>query len=196
MSDDTNDRDRRAVRLGGVLILALLILFKGVPAWLTWRSASYAVAQTALEQAATTRGTLTSFPADLDSLQSRTARLTGLSARLFVGADSTAAANALANLLGDLARASGAKIDSTRASFPRGTGGLIHPVRLDAKVVADVAGLAGLIRRLETTPFYLAIRTVHVDASVDRPRTQPESLTVRLGLEGLSWVTPRGQAKQ
>ena len=183
------NRDRRAVQAGGVLILALVLGFRGLPAWWSWQSGARDAAETAESHAATTQATLAAFPATVDSLEVRTARLAAIGPSLFVGTDTSVATAAFTGLLAEAARASSVRLDSVQAKMVPPGKSLLRRILLEVRATADVIGLAALLAKLEGSPKYLAIRRTRVDpTAVDGPTDQPELLGIHLTIEGLALI--------
>ncbi len=169
-------RDIRAVALGVGVIGGLLLWFRGLPAWREWArgvEAAAAEREAAVEQV---EALLAGFPAGSDSLAARRRRLVDL-----VTVES---ASALTTLLAEAARLTSVRLDATQARSVAGDSVNLPRVAVDAELVGDIAGLASLVRLLETRPELLSLKRLSVrPQGVDGPHDQPETLTIVLTLE-------------
>ncbi|PYP60080.1 MAG: hypothetical protein DMD40_01980 [Gemmatimonadetes bacterium] len=187
MIESLATRDRRALTVGVVTIGALILGFRGVPAWLRWRMDVRASAAEAIAQERRVHAVVAGFSQSLDSLGARAGRFRSMGPAFLTGATPAEAAATLAALVGEIARSSLVRIDALELHVDSATAGYDMPrVRLDAQATADVAGLAALVRNLEKGPTLLAVRRLSVrPQSVESPANQVEALAIQFNLEGL-----------
>ncbi|MEO7333278.1 MAG: hypothetical protein ABIZ71_04985 [Gemmatimonadales bacterium] len=155
-------RDRRALWMGGAVVLSGLLFFRVLPVgWSAWRDARESLAS---EQALLARaeGALQM----LDSVEQRAAvtrvQVVGLAPRLLAG---TTNAEALADLNGRLAfAASGHRTRLLRADPVADSAreSRLRRVRLRIEVESDWSGLAGFLRATVADPAALRVTAVSV----------------------------------
>lgn len=186
-------RDRRTIAVGATVVMGLVGVLRGLPAWRAWRADARAAAVEMLSRAGRTEAVLAGSSQALDTLEVRTARLRQVVPALLAGETPAEAASMLTAVIADVARRSLVRLDamevrvdtSDRKSLPR--------VSLDAQATADVRGLASLLYSLERGPTLLAVRRLVVQpANVQSPPDQIENLSIRLTVEGLALVRKRG----
>lgn len=182
-------RDRRAL-LGGIAAIALLVvLFRGLPAWLRWRSEARAVAAEAIAQERRRNAIVTDFARSLDSLEARTDRLENLGPAFVTGTTAAEAASTLAGMVAEIARASLVRLDAIEMKVDSSDRQHLPRIRVDAQATADVAGLSALLRRFEQGPPLLAVRRLSVRTlAVDAAPNQAENLALRFTVEGLGLI--------
>lgn len=186
-----NQRDRRALALGAIVIVATLILARGVPtlmSWTTERQSSAAELTTELHVLRHAGATQRERRAQVAA---GTASLSRLEAGLLTGATPASAAAALAQFVGHAADSSGVHVRSTqvRADTAR-TGAVFAPVSVRIDATADVRGLTNLLTRLERGPTLLVVRALSI--TQPEPNAEMEALAVELTVEGLSRPGAKG----
>jgi type II secretion system (T2SS) protein M len=182
-------RDRRALLVGLTAIAGLLLAFRGIPAWLRWRSDARATAAEAIAQERRRDAVVTGLARSLDSLEARTERLQQLGPAFVTGTTPAEAASTLAGLVAEMARASLVRLDAIEMKVDSADRRRLPRVKIEAQATADVAGLAALLRRFEQGPTLLAVRRLSVRApAVDGAANQPETLALRFTVEGLALV--------
>ena len=193
MNGSLAHRDQRALALGAAGILGLLVAFRAGPAWRVWRAEARAAAFEGMSQVARTDAVLGSFPATLDSLEARTARVRATGPALLTGDTPAEAGSTLAGLLGELSRQTLVRLDAIDIRVDTSKARVLRRVTVEVQATADVAGLGSFVARLEKGPTLLAIRRLEVRAqNVDGPGDQVETLAIRLTVEGLALVRARG----
>jgi hypothetical protein len=189
MSTRLRLRDRRALLVGLGAIASLLLLFRGLPAWLRWRAEVRATAAEAIGQERRRDVIVTGFARSLDSLEARTDRLQRLGPAFVTGTSPAEAASTLAGMIAEMARASLVRLDAIEMRVDSADRRRMPRVRVEAQATADIAGLAALLRRVERGPALLAVRRLSVRAqAIDGASNQPETLALRFTVEGLALV--------
>ena len=186
-----NPRDRRALVVGAVVIIATLILTRGVPALLSWTAERQSSAAELTTELNALRHAVATQRARRDELQVGTASLARLEAGLLAGATPASAAAALAQFVGAATDSSGVHVRSTqvRGDTAR-TGAVFAPVSVRIDATADVRGLTNLLVRLERGPMLLVVRTLSI--TQPDPGSEMEALAVELTVEGLSRPGAKG----
>lgn len=184
-----SERDRRTLIGGGGIVIALLVLARGIPELRRWEEARASEAESSATAVGEMRGGIAALAALRDSTHARTARLAALDSSLISGVSPAAVAAGLASMLGDLADDNAVKVNAMQLhSDSVVKAGL---ARADVRVtgVADVTGLAGFLRDIEGGPALLRIR----ELSISQPdpaggNEKPEALRVDLVIEGLGTI--------
>jgi hypothetical protein len=182
-------RDRRALLAALVVIPALILGFRGLPAWLRWRGEVRAAAAEVIAQEQRRDAIVADFARSLDSLEVRTERFEKLGAAFVTGSTAAEAASTLAGMVAEMARASLVRIDAIEMKVDSTNKPHLPRVRVEAQATADIAGLSALLRRFEQGPALLALRRLSVRApAIDAASNQPETLGLRFTVEGLALI--------
>ncbi len=182
-------RDRRVLALGAAVITAVVVLGRGVPAWVRWARDTHANAAELTAEAARADADLAAWPLIRDSLRARNTRYLALAPVLISGTTPAAASANLAALISAAAARTevtlGAlelSIDTTgmarrspshsasRDSMPSAFARVL--VRGDA--AGDVRGLVRFIAALEQGPTLLSVEQMSV--SQPDPAAPPERM--------------------
>lgn len=180
-----NQRDRRALVLGAIVILATLILARGVPTLMSWTTERQSSAAELTTELRALRHALATQRERRAHVAAGTASLARLEAGLLGGATPASAAAALAQFVGAAADSSGVHVRSTqvRGDTAR-TGAVFAPVSVRIDATSDVRGLTNLLTRLERGPMLLVVRALSI--THPEPNAEMEALNVELTVEGLS----------
>lgn len=182
-------RDRRALLAGSALILAGLILTRGLPAALRAHERLRARAEAGVRELASAREALAEEPGVRDSLGARATRLVAWAPRLVGGATPAEGTAELTSLVTGLAAQHRVRVARLQG-LPDSAAGLFVRVGIRLEAQGDVAGLAGWLAALEKGPKLLAVRELAVSAlEPAAPPTQAEGLRAELSLIG--WAAPR-----
>ncbi len=188
-------RDQRAGVTGAVVIVTLVIGFRGVPAWQAWRADARAAAVERLTQAAQTDAVLAGFEGNVDTLEARKARMLAVAATLLTGDTPAEAASNLAALVADAARMASVRLDAVDIRVDSSKTHPLPRVSVEMQATTDVVGLASLLRRLEGGPTLLAVRRLAIRPQ--NPTSSPEQaelLSIRVTVEGLALVRPAARS--
>jgi hypothetical protein len=184
-------RDRRALMLGVGAVLLLLLAFRGVPAWLAWRSDSMASAAELGAELSRARAAVRDVRGALDTTQARVARFRAAGPSFLVARTPAEAPEVLAELVREAARLSSVEVQSVESVVDTAGGPALRHVVATVQGTGDVYGVAALLYRLEGHEALLAVRELSIQPqNVDTPPDAAESLRVRLRIEGLAAVQP------
>lgn len=189
MNRHLSRRERRALASGGLLILGILALGRGVPAWRAWQRDALTAAAEISQEVERAEASANALAATLDSLEARRRRLVSLRP-LFVDSRSPATAGAtLASILSSAARSANVSISAVEvATDTAGRAGVVR-VRARADLVGDIQGIVFALSVLERGPMLLAIRELSIStADPGAADDQPEELRTRLVVEGLGLI--------
>lgn len=180
-------RERRVLVAGGVLIIGMVALSRGIPAWTAWQHEARAAAAELAEEVARAEASVRGLEAMVDSLEARKERFVDL-APLLIGVKSpAAAASSLTLLINGVAQAAGVRVSAVRVGQDSTVDAVLRRVRVSAELEGDVRGIATLLSTLERGPTLLAIRELAItQPDPASPGDRPEALGVQLTVEGLA----------
>lgn len=193
-------RDRRALSLGAVAIVAAIAGTRGVPALRAWSVTSVASArEVGAEAERAQRGVLGASTLS-DTMQARSQRLVALAPALLDGSSAATAGATLASLVSGAAATSDAKLGSvqvrTGTAVPDSsatTSRAFTRVAVRATLTADVRGLSRFLLALERGLTLLSIDELSIsqpDPAADG--TRPEVLQVEIVIAGLALTKQKG----
>jgi hypothetical protein len=191
-------RDRKTAIVGGVVVLALLVVGRGAPAWYSWRSnvnASTTVALTeAFEAASSVNRTrevgAANRRAELQSREVAAAFVNG-------SATATAAAN-LAAVVVDAATSNGVRVGALQTSADSASSRsrkVVH-VRVRGEATGDVTAVTQFFAALEGGLPLIAVRELSVtQGEPTAPSDRLEALHVGFLIEALAHIDPTERSK-
>lgn len=186
-------RDRRALILGGAIMLGLVGVFRGLPAWRAWRAEARAAAAEAQSQAARSDALVAGLRESLDTLEARTALMRGLGPALLTGDTPAEAGSALTALLGELARQSLVRLEAVDIRIDTTAARSLPRVAAEVHATADITGLSSFLAALERGPTLLAVHQLAIRPQTpDGPANQVELLSIHFRVEGLALVRAPG----
>ncbi len=185
----TTPRERRALALGGTILLGAWVLVRLVPLGLQRLDLGRArVAQ--LEAAASrAQAAIAGEAAARSRLREQAAHLLGYAPRLFAAPDQPEAAAELAALVTGTAALRAVRITRQDAVVDS-TSGLFRPLRLRVEAVGDIRGVAAWLADLEEGDKLVRVTDLVISAvDAGAPPAQAEQLRIEAGL--VAWSTER-----
>ena len=186
-------RDRRALMLGGVLVLVAVLGLRVVP----WTAGRAFAEHAELEQRALALGRareeLRALPALRDSTRILTAALVALARQVLSGGTATEAGADLSGRVNLLVSRAPGKVERLELlATPDSTGwGRLGRTRVHALIETDVRGLLALLRGLETGDEVLTLEELRVVATDPAVSERfPELLKVEVTVSGW-YIKPR-----
>jgi len=184
------ERDRRAVILGGGVVVAALLLFRLLP----WTVRSAVAAEAGLRERAAllarARADLTGAALLRDSSVALGRALVDLAPRILSGKTTAEAVSDLSGSVNLAVSAHRARLERVDPVADSSRAGMLHRVTLRAAFECDVLGLSGVLQALEFGKVALSVRELRVtalDAGVlDKT---PEVLRVEMTITG--WFLAR-----
>jgi hypothetical protein len=187
MTGAMSERDRRVLLAGGAVILLILLLGRGIPAWRRWDQGVRAGAERRMEAAARAEAAIRDLPAGLDSLEARRARFFAVGGSLLEGESPAAAGAALASLLSGTAAQAGVQLGSVQVRPDTASAGAFLRVWVRADATGDLPSITRLLTLLEGAPERLRVREISItQPSPGGPAEQPEALRLEVAVEGLA----------
>lgn len=184
------ERDRRALVLGGVILVLAFAVARGIPTWAsTWSTSGEraAMERRALVDA---RAIVAAEKAMRDSLLARRARLHLVWPSVIDAPDPSAAASRLSALVSTAATNAGIAVGSVAMRSDTSTiRGLNRPrVVVDAR--GDVSGLMQFLLLLEMGPPLMHVTALTVAQAEPGGAGRAEELRLTLGVEAVARLTP------
>jgi hypothetical protein len=186
-----SSRDRRTLAIGAGIIILLVLLSRGIPAWRRWDASTRAGAAEMATEAARAESPVRQLPAALDSLQARRGRFVTLGRGVLDGGSAAAAGASLASLVSGAAARSGVQLGSVQVRPDTSGAGAFLRIVVQADGTGDLPAITRLLALLEGGPELLAVRGVSLtQPNPGGPAEQPEALRVELTVEGLALAGP------
>ncbi|HYR09675.1 MAG TPA: type II secretion system protein GspM [Longimicrobium sp.] len=193
MIRNLSDRDRRTLVAGTVVIVLLVVLSRGIPAWRRWDADVRASAAEMSVEAARAEQTVRLLPASLDSLEARRARFVAVGAGALEGETAAASGAALASLVSGAAARAGVQMGSVQVRPDTASAGTFMRIGVRADATGDLPALTRMLALLEGGPELLAVRELAItQPSPGGPAEQPEALRMEITVQGLALVRREG----
>lgn len=178
-------RDRRALLIGTVVIGALVIGGRGIPAWRRWQQHSQAMADAAAIELERQQAALIDQGAARDSLAARRKRFESLRSTWLDGDTPAAAGAALAGEISTAGEHAGVTVGALDIRIDSASSQPFVPVRVHATATGDIQGIVNLLAGIEGARLAMAVRTLSIDAADPAPApNRAEVLRVELIVEG------------
>jgi hypothetical protein len=181
-----SDRDRHALYIGFLSICTLIVLSRGVPAWLAWKESAREDATIVAAEVSNADALLRARGSLSDSLASRGGRFVTLIPKFLTGSSPEAAGTVLASLVSDAASEAQVQVGSLEIHADSLGVDDISRVAVRATGFGDVGGVMAMLAGLEGAPQLLIVRSLTIDqAEPDAPTTTMERLQFTIVVEGL-----------
>ena len=188
-------RDRKIALIGGVVVVSLLVIGRGGPAWYRWRSNAAASTNVVLAAALEATGSV-NRRLEVDAANRRAGLQEMAVSPAFVNGSgvATAAAN-LASIVGDAATANGMHLGALQASGDSAisrSGGVAR-IRVRGDATGDVTAVTKFLAALEGGVPLIAVREASLtqgDANASATAGTAESLRVEFVVEALAHFDP------
>jgi hypothetical protein len=136
-----------------------------------------------------TRTTVAGVATALDSAEARVTRVRNVGTAVFVVKKPAEAAAGLAITIREAAGASSIRILAVESRLDTASVNTLRQVSATVQAHGDVAGLATLLQRLESSNPMLAVRKLSIQPqSVETPHDQAETLDIRFTVEALALI--------
>ena len=176
MNNSMSPRDRKTFIGGAVVVTAVLVLGRGLPAWKRWDRSAHAEAVAAVTQASERRASLANAKRTVQLAGQIERQLLGV-APAFVHGDGPGAAAALASLVGDHAGVSGVRVGAISATADTGVHVDVRHISVRGDVTGDVRGITQFLAALESGAPLLSVRELTITQSdLAADANHPETL--------------------
>jgi type II secretion system (T2SS) protein M len=185
-------RDRKALMLGGGIVLAAIISLRVLPWGVRRTAAALGDLRERAALLAHARADLTAAEGLRDSSAALSRALVGLAPRLLSGGTAVEAAAALSGKLNLAAVRSQAKVERLDPVPDSATAGRLRRIRLHAALETDVRGLEAFLRAVETSEAVLTVLDLRIVAPDPTAGVHgPEILKVESTVSG--WYLGKGE---
>ncbi|MDB4913988.1 MAG: hypothetical protein JWM95_1632 [Gemmatimonadetes bacterium] len=182
---DVSTRDRRALILGGVVMLAVIALARGVPAVAQRYAAVRERASLATQRADRAQRAVRNASRTQAALRQVRAELATYDSALIQGNTPDGAAAELMQLVTEAAAAGDARVGSIQvAADTTGPRTTLAPVTARVTMSGDLMAVATMLQTLEAGPELLSVRELHISQSQMVRGQQVEVLQADLLVEG------------
>jgi hypothetical protein len=186
-----NPRDRRAVLLGGAVVVGSWLVTRGVPALLRAHADRRARTEASVRQLAAAREALADAAWTRDSLGARGRRLVTWAPRLVAGGTPAEAMAELQSIVSGMAAQHRVRIVRVEPSADSAAG-LFTAIRLRVEAQSDVGGLAQWLAAIEEGDRLLSIVVLSISAPAPAASSgQAEVLRAELVIAG--WAAPKAR---
>jgi hypothetical protein len=190
-------RDRRVLVFGGMIVLAIAVLGRGVPALRAHAVEQRARAADAVHRAARAEWQARHAHEMQHALRQTRLRLAAYDSALVRGATPSEASASLAELVSDAVDGTDARLGSIQlGADSAGTPGALARVTAHASVSGELMSIALVLAALEQGPQLLAVRELSIGgAQPNLARNQREQLQAELVVDGLYRRAAAGRAR-
>ncbi|HEX7051888.1 MAG TPA: GspMb/PilO family protein [Longimicrobiales bacterium] len=179
--------ERRTIAIGGTIIVSLVAVFRGVPAWMAWRVEARDNAVVLRAEVARATAMHAAFPMMLDSLEARIARLREMRPAPLAAANAQEAGAVLMRLVEEAARAGSIQVTALDVDVDTAGTGSLPRVAVVLDGAGDITGLATMLRELEAGPIAVAVQGLSIaPQNIETPENEIETLMLRLRVEALA----------
>lgn len=180
-------RDRRTLMLGGVTIVTLLMISRGIPAWIRWERHLRDDATTATAEALASQRAVRTAPQISRLSQTLEQEYQGLAPAFLEGEHTAAAGATLISRVNAAAEGAGVRLGALAVEADSSAEHGITVVRVHGDGASDVAGVARFLATLEGGAPILSIRDLSLEAADPHvPNEQPETIRINFVIEGLA----------
>jgi hypothetical protein len=190
------NREQRVLVIGGGIVLALVVLGRGIPTVLRWHEDSRSTVSDLRGQVARATQLVGRATAIRDSTTVRGRRLIAIAPLLLDGTTSSAATATLASLVSGAAAKANLRLGSLQLAVDSSHHDTFARVSVRGKATGDIRGVSSLLTQLERGPTLLAVRELSIfQSDPASPSDQVETLQVEFVIEGMSLATHGGGDK-
>ena len=199
-------RDRRTITIGAIVIGSVLLLGRGIPAWLEWTRDAQTSATELTADAARADALLATYPVIRDSLRTRSARVVATTLLVLDGDTPATAAATLASLVADAATDGGVTLGAVQ---PRADANALlttpgrhltqHQgfvrVTVHGDLTGDIVGIAQFLGDLERGQAIVSVRDLTISQPEPQaPNTRMELLHAEFTVVGLAIASKEAAA--
>lgn len=180
-------RDRRTVLAGTSIIAALLIVSRGIPAWVHWQRRIREDASAAEMEAAASERAVRVAPLLTRTAHQVEQRYLALAPAFIPGEQPAAAGAALISTVNAAARTAGVQIGALQVETDSATGQEVTSVRVRGDGTGDIAGIAHFLATIESGVPLLSIRELAMTPTDPHVTSdKPETMRMTFVIAGLA----------
>lgn len=187
-----NDRDIRALRLGGAIVIVGLLVGRAVPAGLRWWSHAQATLTDRTALLAREQQDLSTVPQLEDSAKVVQAAFVALAPEILAGGSDAEAVSDLESRMAVIAGRHRTKVIRLDAAADSSRVARLREVRVSVEIESDWAGLVEFLKGVDDDPAAIAVRSLDVTAADPTSSSaRPEVLHADLDVTGWYLHAPR-----
>lgn len=200
-----SSRDRRTLVVGAGVVISLVALARGVPAWRRWDADARDSAAELTRELDRAEGSVANRRAVERAFRERATRYVALAPAVVPGPTPAAQGAALAAMVSGAAEGAGLKLGAVQISAdlaqganrgPRAPAPSFSRLRVRADATGDVKGVTDFLAALERGPALLRVRELAVtQPEPGAPAERAEALRVEVVVEGIGIVPVKGPEK-
>lgn len=192
MIDTLGARDRRTLLIGTAMVVSVLAIGRGAPAWRRWDAAARARAEYATAELDRAREVLSAEPEVSERRGAAEQSLIRTRAMFLEGRSPEEAQVVLSRTVSELAAETGVRIHSLHATRDTTTNSRAIPLHLTITATADIVGIARFLAGIEADDPVLVVRGLSVTQNAPAAGDlDPEVLQVEMSVAGL-WLVGGG----
>lgn len=181
-------RDRRALLMGGLLVVLAIVLGRGVPLWLELLGGSRDEADQARRALADARAVIAAAPELRDSLVVRRARYLNAAPAVIVGATPSAVASRLSAIVSAAATNAGIAMSSVMLRADTASSSAFGRPSVRGEARGDISGLTQFLLLIELGPPLLRVAELTVTQADPAGAGRAEELRIAFVIEGMSLI--------
>lgn len=191
------DRDRRAIVIGGVVLLIAAITLRGIPALVRWTMSERARAERLSAAVSSARLSSDSLVSLSDSARARARRAALLDSLFLQGGSATLSAASLAGELSNDAAQAGLHLAAVQAEPEADSAASVRRIRAHASLSGQLAAVMRFLIRVENGPPLLSVDELSLSQPGAMSNGQPETIRADVVIEGMAKEpAPRGAQVQ
>lgn len=180
------DRDRRALTLGGVVLVVAVVMFRGIPALARWTGAERARAERLSDAVTRVRRSSKSLASLGDSARARARRAALLDSLFLSGDGSSLSAAKLAAALSDDAAAEGLRVAAVQADGTSDSASGPRRIRAHVTMNGQLGAIVKFLMRVENGPPLLGVEELSLSQPTVMPNGQSETVHADLEIVGFA----------
>lgn len=191
-----SSRDRKTLIGGGIVVLSVLMIARGGPAWLRWRSEVEATTNSALAEASAAARTVGRSRSVDGAIRNAELRKMEVSPAFVNGSGIASAAITLASVVGEAATTNGVRIGSLQASGDSAASqsGGVALVRVRGDAIGRLVEVGHFFAALESGVPLITVRELSVSQAQSSGATgRPDALRVQFVIEALAHFDTVGE---
>jgi hypothetical protein len=180
-------RDRRTLIAGASIILSLLLISRGIPAWIRWQERVRVDANATAMEATASQRAVRAAPLLTQTAQQLERRYLALAPAFVTGEQPAAAGATLISAVNAAARTAGVQIGALQVETDTTKGQEVAYVRVRGDGAGDISGITRFLATIEGGVPLLSIRELAITPTDPHiTNDKPETMRLNFVIEGLA----------